>query len=504
MLVNEESLPHSNLPIIDERPPVIQDLSSQQYQSDPPQINIQKVPSFEVERNSQQGSRNDIKGDDIKKSFNSAFSKFTKFTDKVGERVKKDILEITEDMDDWDNVSMKSGASSDDEDFVVLKLQNDEEVPAFAKSIGVVPEADIDRSPSIDSSNTSDKSSREMSLIVLEVRNAELSVCVQGKNTSLALTADYLIPSSLGNIMYDKYQSVVPSESNASHEFRDLSEPTIKLRYEQGPDIERKVPTAAEFGFLRAVMQDLDLTLATSSLTNLIDFIEDEVIPANMPIVLQVSNCKLQLENDLPATYPTSPGAVPVDLTVSDTNVWRGQDGVFHVSSGYPPFDVDLVPLAHGAVSHDKVFTTSKMQHVMEENIRLQKQVAQLMQVTESSKIKLNSEENRMVELEKENYFLSQQLEKIGKLESSHPSGHTKQTHSDSVHKELEYLRQKAHLFDLAQEESSSLSAQLVEKQDEVLTLKQERESLLATLQLLQDELNQSENLRNRSNPSSP
>ena len=47
------------------------------------------------------------------------------------------------------------------------------------------------------------------------------------------------------------------------------------------------------------------------------------------------------------------------------------------------------------------------------------------------------------------------------------------------------------------QQESSELAIQLVQKQDEVLTLKQERESLLATLQLLQEELNQSERLRN-------
>ena len=46
------------------------------------------------------------------------------------------------------------------------------------------------------------------------------------------------------------------------------------------------------------------------------------------------------------------------------------------------------------------------------------------------------------------------------------------------------------------QQESSELATQLVQKQDEVLTLKQELESLLATLQLLQEELNQSERLR--------
>ncbi len=57
-------------------------------------------------------------------------------------------------------------------------------------------------------------------------------------------------------------------------------------------------------------------------------------------------------------------------------------------------------------------------------------------------------------------------------------------------------LRDKVMWMEGVQQESTELATQLVQKQDEVLTLKQERESLLATLQLLQEELNHSEKLR--------
>ena len=60
----------------------------------------------------------------------------------------------------------------------------------------------------------------------------------------------------------------------------------------------------------------------------------------------------------------------------------------------------------------------------------------------------------------------------------------------------MEILRDKVRWMEGVQQESSELATQLVQKQDEVLTLKQERESLLATLQLLQEELNQSERMR--------
>ena len=73
-------------------------------------------------------------------------------------------------------------------------------------------------------------------------------------------------------------------------------EPRIKLRYEMGPHIESKVPTAGELGFLRTVLSDLELGLAISSLTGFVDLIEDEVIPPNMPLVLEVSNCKIGIK----------------------------------------------------------------------------------------------------------------------------------------------------------------------------------------------------------------
>ena len=80
-------------------------------------------------------ARDQRKSGDIKKSFNTAFTNFSKFTEKVKQNVKQDLLNIDDSVisDDWDTVSIKSGASSDDEEFVVLKLANEKEVPAFER-----------------------------------------------------------------------------------------------------------------------------------------------------------------------------------------------------------------------------------------------------------------------------------------------------------------------------------------------------------------------------------
>ena len=73
--------------------------------------------------------RDSKKAGEIRKSFNAAFSGLSKLTEKVKQNVKA--LDVSDDADDWDSISIKSGASSDDEEFVFLKLQNASEVPAF-------------------------------------------------------------------------------------------------------------------------------------------------------------------------------------------------------------------------------------------------------------------------------------------------------------------------------------------------------------------------------------
>ncbi len=76
------------------------------------------------------------KSGEIRKSFNTAFTNLSKFTEKVKQNVKKDLLDLQDDSgvsEDWDSASIKSGASSDDEDFVVLKLASEMEIPAFER-----------------------------------------------------------------------------------------------------------------------------------------------------------------------------------------------------------------------------------------------------------------------------------------------------------------------------------------------------------------------------------
>lgn len=94
--------------------------------------------------------------------------------------------------------------------------------------------------------------------------------------------------------------------------------------------------------------------------------------------------------------------------------------------------------------------------------------------------------------LEKENDVYRRQLEKIGKITSS-TAGHT----MESLLQENEHLKEESMRADILHRENKEMLEQLKRQNKEMLVVKQERESLLNTIQQLQEELDLSESMRN-------
>ena len=75
-----------------------------------------------------------------------------------------------------------------------------------------------------------------------------------------------------------------------------VSSPPIKLRYSLGPAAETLAPTAGKLGYLEIDICRLRTMLLMSSMTNLVDLIEDEVIPDAMPMRILVRKVDITLK----------------------------------------------------------------------------------------------------------------------------------------------------------------------------------------------------------------
>ena len=150
-------------------------------------------------------------------------------------------------------------------------------------------------------------------------------------------------------------------------------------------------------------------------------------------------------------------------------------------------------------ISHDDWLS---LQQVLHENELLKKRLIQaeddlrLSSRTERKDEKLREEsvtKHEYDNLAEENEVLRRQLEKIGKM--SLASG---EFNVNSLQNECERLKEESRTADKLKGENDDLIDQISRQSEEVVMLKQERESLLTTIQLLQEELEASEAMRNQ------
>ncbi|XP_058062707.1 bridge-like lipid transfer protein family member 3B [Anopheles bellator] len=82
---------------------------------------------------------------------------------------------------------------------------------------------------------------------------------------------------------------------------------------------------------LNVEVKDIDIQLSMSTVVGLGDLAEDEVIPVPIPMEVTVENVKINLLEDRPPVNITSPGTVPMNLAIGRVLLTRDEAGVFYV-----------------------------------------------------------------------------------------------------------------------------------------------------------------------------
>lgn len=81
-----------------------------------------------------------------------------------------------------------------------------------------------------------------------------------------------------------------------------------------------------------------------STVIGLGDLTEDEVITRPLPVEILLRNVRLNLVEDRPPVNITSPGPVPINVTIGELKVMRDSDGVVHLQpqTSVNAFRIDL------------------------------------------------------------------------------------------------------------------------------------------------------------------
>ncbi|XP_071956518.1 bridge-like lipid transfer protein family member 3B [Antedon mediterranea] len=143
-----------------------------------------------------------------------------------------------------------------------------------------------------------------------------------------------------GNMNYEQYMS--KRQTELSRKTSDASEremllqatlqsPVAKIRFISGPGAEKFCETATDRGYAVLQVDGFISEFQKSTISNLTGFVEDEIVGEAMPMKIELKNTKIQLQDDMPLVYITSPPPIPLDVNITRMTIERSPDGVFHI-----------------------------------------------------------------------------------------------------------------------------------------------------------------------------
>ncbi|XP_074092594.1 bridge-like lipid transfer protein family member 3A isoform X2 [Macrotis lagotis] len=210
------------------------------------------------------------------------------------------------------------------EQFLPILESGNQESPRINDDGLISPEVNSSVSPS-----KRDSILQPVSVLVLRVNHVALGIETRDQDLTVALQAEELTLQQLGIVRLWQFLHEQCPESPALN--TSQTKPAVGLRFELGPCAAVHSPLATKNGFLHLLLRGGSLELFTSVLSGLGPFLEDEEIPVIIPMQIELLNMNVTLKDDTPPIYPTSPGPVPVILTLEHIVVKRDDDGVFHI-----------------------------------------------------------------------------------------------------------------------------------------------------------------------------
>ncbi|MPC20454.1 UHRF1-binding protein 1-like [Portunus trituberculatus] len=260
-----------------------------------------------------------------------------------------------EDMSD--TLSVRSDLSSDSDNFIMVNIETDRTDSGLggmdalfrvdnrpATSVEVASEVFEEPTPSEVSDVTSSFRRKDViSVVTFKLSRVQVVQESRGYESTVKVQCCQMVCEECSNMGYDEFQSKFSSRCRGWSESMEAIEPCcLKLRLDTHAEAlgaEEEPPHGISGAplpmlirpFLKGEVADLNLTLMMSTVTNLVDLIEDEIVPEPLPMEIMVERVGLRLTEDRVPANITSPGSVPTDVWLPKLLVKRNLQGVFTI-----------------------------------------------------------------------------------------------------------------------------------------------------------------------------
>ncbi|XP_063697421.1 bridge-like lipid transfer protein family member 3B isoform X2 [Culicoides brevitarsis] len=314
-------------------------------------------------------------GKELNSSIISMKKGFSNFMTSIDSALKTSTDDIS------DTISIHSDYSSDSENFIMImgdekttdcmdvmfKLNpfgTDAKIAPVEQATECIEEEDS--SPSEPSEASSLRRRDLVSMATFRLTTVELIRQNKGSSSSMRVQVSTLTCDECGAIPWDEFQTKFGARCRAWNiaPHNPEAPPSIALRLEEDihtPEnvssltLDRKTILSWFQRKVNIRVKDLSLTMSMSTATGLSDLAEDEVLPTPLPMEIDLENVKIHLNEDRPPVNITSPGPVPIDLSIGKMRITRDAAGIFyiqpkivtenHVGAYVPEKDKELLAL---------------------------------------------------------------------------------------------------------------------------------------------------------------
>lgn len=475
------------------------------------------------------------KGADVKKAFSSAFSNLT-------DRLKNTFDDNASD--DLDSMSIKTD-TSDSDDFERLSLDDADEVPAFIHEGRSDTESNTDTYSDMETSSiyadSSTTKGREMvSVVLLKLDGFEGLLQVSKAGAFFCAQVSQVQLHQPGNVGYDdfygkfaspkgflqeeakldrdgppkfpvRFRYCMPAPPAASSDAPDASLPPLSIPAKCSAPVEA---ATAEGTCMTLRLENYSLQFKMSGASCLSEFSEDEKNASqSVPLSVSIKNLFLALEEDRPATSPSAAQSLPTNCHIEQLYIHRGLDGIYYLTSGSrgeasvcTDDNTDTLIEARGAHTPSSHSSLALLTQTQAENAQLRRNCDELNRANRLYEEQLLLMRDRIRESEAQTAQLPLlQQQRASPVPS--PPGKSRSHSISSIRKNnisaaaaaspsrtsISEAGPGGGLNAVLEMENMKLQDRVMQLEDLLNTSNKEKDSLVSTLQFLQEELIQSE-----------
>ncbi|KAM6977224.1 bridge-like lipid transfer protein family member 3A [Aplochiton taeniatus] len=229
-----------------------------------------------------------------------------------------------------DRLSLSSDAS---DNFVIVMDCESGVVPPGSQGSpapGTEGGSSADLSSSL-SQSTEDLSQAMSSVLLLVVSGMTSVMEVKGEDQVVALEAQQLTPTQLGNVRVSDLLTGLTKAPGGQDQTPRPQQGTSRAPVLRVRANSRHPTLSDSVGFLEVGVQGCKVDLLASTLNTLGPFLEDELSADSQPMRIYLDHITVTLKDDSPKIYPSAPQAVPTTFTVDQLLMERTDDCMLRI-----------------------------------------------------------------------------------------------------------------------------------------------------------------------------